>query len=101
MNFRVGQYSGVSPLTGKKSKAKITTTIKDRVPFFHAVEIAPEENCSPVKAVVWVKVRVTVRVGGQSDNCRPPPPVRLRGWVSVSFGLGAIFLWGNCPRTLY
>ena len=37
MDFRVGQYSGVSLLTGKKSKAKITTTIKDRVPFFHTV----------------------------------------------------------------
>ena len=26
------------------------------------------------------------------------PPVRVRVWVRVSFGLGAIFLGGNCPR---
>ena len=29
------------------------------------------------------------------------PPVRVRGWVRVSFGVrGAIFLGGNCPRTV-
>ena len=27
-----------------------------------------------------------------------PPPVRVR--VRVSLGLGAIFLGGNCPRTI-
>ena len=30
------------------------------------------------------------------ENC---PPVRVRGWVRVSFGVGAIFLGDNCPTT--
>ena len=33
MNIRVGEHSGVSPLTGKKSKAKKTTAIKDHMLF--------------------------------------------------------------------
>ena len=28
----------------------------------------PEENCPPVRVVVWVKVRINFRVGGQLDN---------------------------------
>ena len=28
-----------------------------------------EENCPPVRVGVWVKVRVSFRVGGQPDNC--------------------------------
>ena len=31
--------------------------------------IAREENCSPVRVGVSVKVRVSFRVGGQPDNC--------------------------------
>ena len=33
VNIRVGEHSGVSPLTGKKSKAKKTTAIKDHMLF--------------------------------------------------------------------
>ena len=33
MNITVGEHSGVSPLTGKKSKAKTTTAIKDHMLF--------------------------------------------------------------------
>ena len=33
MNITVGKHSGVSPLTGKKSKAKTTTAIKDHMLF--------------------------------------------------------------------
>ena len=33
LNIRVGRHSGVSPLTGKKSKAKTTTAIKDHILF--------------------------------------------------------------------
>ena len=32
-NIRVGEHSGVSPLTGKKSEAKTTTAIKHHMPF--------------------------------------------------------------------
>ena len=33
LNIRVGEHSGVSPLTGKESKAKTTTAIKDHMLF--------------------------------------------------------------------
>ena len=33
LNIRVGEHSGVSPLSGKKSKAKTTTAIKDHMLF--------------------------------------------------------------------
>ena len=33
LNIRVGEHSGVSPLTGKKSKTKKTTAIKDHMLF--------------------------------------------------------------------
>ena len=32
LNIRVGEHSGVSPLTGKKSKAKTTTAINPLMP---------------------------------------------------------------------
>ena len=31
--MRVGEHSGISPLTGKKSKARKTTTVKDHMLF--------------------------------------------------------------------
>ena len=40
MNINVGEQSGVSPLAGKKSKAKSTTAIKDHMLFRdHAVSL--------------------------------------------------------------
>ena len=33
LNVKVGEHSGVSPLTGKKSKAKKTTAVKDHMLF--------------------------------------------------------------------
>ena len=58
------------------------------------------DNCPPrkipplVRVGVWVKVRVSFRVGGWSDNCpreKLPPPVMARVWVRVSFGVGRQF----------
>ena len=37
LNIRVGEHSGISPLTGKKSKAKTTTAIKDHMLFCNHV----------------------------------------------------------------
>ena len=62
-----------------------------------------EENYLLVRIGVWVKVRVSFRVGGNQtiapeENCAP---VRVRGWLRVSFGVrGAIFLRSICPRTV-
>ena len=40
LNIRVGEHSGVSPLTEKKSKAKTATAIKDHMLFCdHAVSL--------------------------------------------------------------
>ena len=40
LNIRVGEHSGVSPLTGKMWKAKTTTAIKDHTLFCdHAVSL--------------------------------------------------------------
>ena len=43
------------------------------------------ENCPPGRVAVWVKVRVSFRVGGNQaiapeENCSS---VRVRGWVRV------------------
>ena len=47
----------------------------------------------PDRVGVWVKVKVTFRVGGQPDNCprRKLRPVRFRVWVRVNFGVGGQF----------
>ena len=37
--------------------------------------------------MVWVKVRVTVRVGGQSDNCSPRR-------LGLEVGLALVLGWG-------
>ena len=59
-------------------------------------QLPPDENCPPVRVGVWVKVRVTFRVGGQPDNCsrRKLPPVRFRVSVRVNFGVGGKFSLG-------
>ena len=50
-----------------------------------------------VKIGVRVKVRASFRVGGNQTIApeeNSPPPVRVRVWVTVSFGVGG----GNFPR---
>ena len=57
------------------------------------------DNCPPVRVGVWVKVRVSFRVGAvgcnqtiaSKENC---PPVRVRSWLRVSFGVGEQFSLG-------
>ena len=57
-------------------------------------QLAPEENCPPVRVGVSVKFRVSYRVGGKQtitseDNS---PMIRVR----VSFGVGGgNFPWGQ------
>ena len=57
----------------------------------------------PVRVGVWVKVRVSFRVGGNQtiapdENCHPR--LGLAFGLGLVFGLGAIFFRGNCPRTV-
>ena len=62
-------------------------------------ELPPEENCPPVRVGVWIKVRVSFRVGGNQtiapkENSPPPPSaVRVRVWLRVSF-----WVEGNFPQ---
>ena len=55
------------------------------------------DNCPPVRVGVWIKVRVSFRVGGQPDNWpreKLPPEVRVGVWPRVSFGVGGQFSSG-------
>ena len=56
-------------------------------------QLSPEENCPLVRVGVWVKVRVSFRVGGDQTIAldKSCPPVRARVWVRVSFGVGRQF----------
>ena len=56
-------------------------------------QLAPEENCPPVRIGIWVKVRVSFRVGGKQTTAPEEnfPPVRVRFWLRVSFGVGGLF----------
>ena len=52
-------------------------------------QLPPKENPPPlVRVGVWVKVRVSLRVGGATrqspheENC---PPVRVGVWLRISF----------------
>ena len=59
-------------------------------------QLPPEENCPPVRVGVWVKVRVSLGLGGNQtiapeDN---QPPVRVRVWLRVSFAVGRQYSLG-------
>ena len=59
-------------------------------------QLPPEESCLPVRVGVSVEVSVSFRVEGQPDDCPGAklPLVRVRVWVSVSFGVGWQFSSG-------
>ena len=65
--------------------------------------IAPRGKLPPVRVGVWVKDKVSFRLGGQPDNCPQGKlaPGQGQGLGQGQFwgGRGAIFLGGNCPRT--
>ena len=61
-------------------------------------QLPPEENSPLVRVGVWVKVRVSFRVGGgQPYNCsrRTFSPVTARVWLRVSFKVGGQFSSGE------
>ena len=59
-------------------------------------QLPPEENSPLVRVGVWVKVRVSFRVGGGNHTIAPEEPFpRLR----LGFGLGLVLRLGdNFPR---
>ena len=67
--------------------------------FYGIRTIAPRGKLPPVRMGVWVKVRVSFRVGDPPDNWprgKWLPLLRVRVSVRASFGVG-----GNCPRTIF
>ena len=63
-------------------------------------QLAPEENCPPVRVGVSVKFRVSLGLGAN----RQLPRRTILPWLGLGLVLGlggAIFLGGNCPRTQY
>ena len=43
---------------------------KTNIEIMVSEQLYPEENCPPpVRIRVWVKVKVSFRVGGEPDNC--------------------------------
>ena len=67
-------------------------------------QLLPEEKCPPVRVGVWVKVRISFRVGGQPDNYPRwkllPPWLGLEFMLGLVLGWGSFFLGGNCLRTV-
>ena len=67
--------------------------------FIHLIWYS--DNCLPVRVRVLVRIRVSLRVGGNQATTpeKNRPLVRVRVCVWVSFGVGGNFFPGNCPRT--
>ena len=58
LSVRVGEHSGVSPLTGKKSKSKKSTTVKDHMLFCdHIVSIDAFKTFGTSDSDFHVKVK--------------------------------------------
>ena len=58
MNIRVDEHSGISPLTGKKSKARTTTAIKDHVLFCdHAVSLGDFKILAISNSEFYLKIK--------------------------------------------
>ena len=73
----------------KQTKVLLVVNITGKLPS----PPPPRKVVPTVRVGVWLTVRVSFRVGGQPDNCPGGKltPVRVRGWVMVSFGVGGNF----------
>ena len=67
MNIRVGEYSGILPLTGEKSKAKTTTDIKDHMLFCnHAVSLEDFKILACSNSEFHLKIKEIVLISRDS-----------------------------------
>ena len=63
MNIRVDEHSGISPLTGKKSKARTTTAIKDHVLFCdHAVSLGDFKILAISNSEFYLKIKESLLI---------------------------------------
>ena len=61
LNIRVGEHSGVSLLTGKKSKAKTTTAIKDHMLFCdHVVSLEDVKILASINSEFHLKIKESI-----------------------------------------
>ena len=63
LSIRVGKHTGVSPLTGKNSKSKKSTTVKDHMLFCdHIVYIDDFKSLAPSDSDLHVKVKQSLLI---------------------------------------
>ena len=67
--------------------------------YWYPDNFPPKENCRPVRVVVWAKVRVSFRLGGNQiiahkEKC-PPSLVSVRFGLGLVMGLRVNFPWGQ------
>ena len=63
MNIRVDEHSGISPLTGKKSKARTTTVIKDHMLFCdHAVSLGDFKISAISNSEFYLKIKESLLI---------------------------------------
>ena len=68
MNIRVDEHSGVSPLTGKKSKAKTITAIKDHMLFCdHAVSLDDFKILASSNSEFHLKIKESILISRGSQ----------------------------------
>ena len=69
MNIRVDEHSGISPLTGKKSKARTTTAIKDHVLFCdHAVSLGDFKILAISNSEFYLKIKESLLISGDKPE---------------------------------
>ena len=62
LNVRVGEYSGISPLTGKKSKAKTDAAIKDHMLFFYTVSLEDFKILASSNSEFHLKIKESLNI---------------------------------------
>ena len=69
MNIRVDEHSGISPLTGKKSKPRTTTAIKDHVLFCdHAVSLGDFKILAISNSEFYLKIKESLLISGDKPE---------------------------------
>ena len=62
LSLRVGEHSGVSPLTGKKSKSKKSTAVKDHILLYHIASIDDFQILATSDSYFHVKVKESILI---------------------------------------
>ena len=72
LSVRVDEHSGVSPLTGKKSKSKKSTAVKDDIPSCdHIVSIDDFKILAASDSDFHVKVKEILSISNKNETSLP------------------------------